>query len=499
MDTVKHISFFAEVDETVMGEICLSLKTLIFLPHDMILFKGDVGKELFIVAKGVVEVVRDDLPAEKRKNASPILLRSGSFFGEIALIMEVRRTCSVQAKTVCEINILLQRTFDDILREHPDFAKRMNELVVARQLETSLARADGGGSMKIRQADLNYANKRVEQTMMTGLRQRASGQGAMLRKGSISKKVFPNFVEDQEMDGNPAKDEVSDTPPNRKSILRGDSFIAKGMGALKSVTEKAKTVASPSSKSVAYKEGEASPKERSRTSDTHSYYGDQPAINTKAPHERENTMENIFDDLERRKSVGEVSLDKGKITPLEGPPTPQVAAATTVQVDAAEAALVKERGGVGKRGSTDGHIKRWQSTGHFIPGADQIDLGKVHGSILAGGDDDDDDDDDDDEGEDEEETEARASNDEKVEKAMRKSMKGGGGKRTSIKRGAGKGAEIAKVRSGVQAKQIHARMSRTEKMLEAMMSKLDINLDDMEGGGKGGGGKDGEGDGTATT
>jgi hypothetical protein len=42
-------------------------------------------------------------------------------------------------------------------------------------------------------------------------------------------------------------------------------------------------------------------------------------------------------------------------------------------------------------------------------------------------------------------------------------------------------------------------MSRTEKMLEAMMSKLDINLDDMEGGGKGGGGKDGEGDGTATT
>jgi CRP-like cAMP-binding protein len=230
MDTVKHISFFAEVDETVMGEICLSLKTLIFLPNDMILFKGDVGKELFIVAKGVVEVVRDDLPAEKRKNASPILLRSGSFFGEIALIMEVRRTCSVQAKTVCEINILLQRTFDDILREHPDFAKRMNELVVARQLETSLARSDGGGSMKIRQADLNYANKRVEQTMMTGLRQRASGQGTMLRKGSISKKVFPNFVEDQEMDGNPAKDEVADTPPNRKSIRRGDSFIAKGMG-----------------------------------------------------------------------------------------------------------------------------------------------------------------------------------------------------------------------------------------------------------------------------
>lgn len=140
-DVVSHISFFSELNDILLGDICLSLRTRIFLPNDMIIFKGDKGKELFIIAKGVVEVLRDDLPPGKiRDSTPPIFLRNGSFFGEIALLMEVRRTCSVQARTVCEVSILEQTAFDAILRENPDFAKRMNELVVARQLDKHIAK-----------------------------------------------------------------------------------------------------------------------------------------------------------------------------------------------------------------------------------------------------------------------------------------------------------------------------------------------------------------------
>ena len=49
-DVISHISFFSEIDDLLLGEICLSLRTRIFLPGDMILFKGDVGKELFIIS-----------------------------------------------------------------------------------------------------------------------------------------------------------------------------------------------------------------------------------------------------------------------------------------------------------------------------------------------------------------------------------------------------------------------------------------------------------------
>jgi CRP-like cAMP-binding protein len=174
-DVVSHISLFSEIDDLLLGEICLSLRTRIFLPQDMILFKGDVGKELFIIAKGVVEVLRDDLSPPQRQKAPPILLKSGSFFGEIALIMETRRTCSVQARTICETNILEQDTFDTILQRNPDFAKRMNELVVARQLERSLTKSDEQGcveDVRVSQVDMANAISAVDKNMKKGLERR---------------------------------------------------------------------------------------------------------------------------------------------------------------------------------------------------------------------------------------------------------------------------------------------------------------------------------------
>mmetsp|Transcript_16356 Transcript_16356/g.35337 ORF Transcript_16356/g.35337 Transcript_16356/m.35337 type:complete len:716 (+) Transcript_16356:3619-5766(+) len=172
-DVVSHISFFSEIDDLLLGEICMSLRTRIFLPGDMILFKGDVGKELFIIAKGIVEVLRDDLPDAKRRNAPRILLRNGSFFGEIALVMEVRRTCSVQAQTVCEVNILQQDSFDAIVRKNPDFARRMNELVVARQLDSCLAKSHQKGvDFQVSMTDLDLAVQAMDRNMKEGLERR---------------------------------------------------------------------------------------------------------------------------------------------------------------------------------------------------------------------------------------------------------------------------------------------------------------------------------------
>lgn len=178
-DVVSHISFFSEVDDLLLGEICKSLRTKVFLPGDMIFFKGDVGKELFIISKGVVEVLRDDLPRSKRQDAPKILLENGSFFGEIALVMEVRRTCSVQAQTVCEVNILQQDAFDAILLDNPHFARRMNELVVARQLDSCMARSHQKGvDFKVSQSDMDLAILTMEKNMKEGLERRQLQESA---------------------------------------------------------------------------------------------------------------------------------------------------------------------------------------------------------------------------------------------------------------------------------------------------------------------------------
>mmetsp|Transcript_23868 Transcript_23868/g.27496 ORF Transcript_23868/g.27496 Transcript_23868/m.27496 type:complete len:804 (+) Transcript_23868:145-2556(+) len=207
-DVVSHISFFSEIDDLLLGEICLSLRTRIYLPNDMILFKGDVGKELFIVAKGVVEVIRDDLPTNKRRHLSPIFLKNGSFFGEIALVMEKRRTCSVKAKTVCEVNVLQQQAFDTILRERPDFARRMNELVVARQLETRLSQSKKKGvDVKVLKSDLELAVKAVESNMREGL-QRRMEFGPMRRqpiKEDPPRQLIDNEQTEKDRNNNPSE------------------------------------------------------------------------------------------------------------------------------------------------------------------------------------------------------------------------------------------------------------------------------------------------------
>ena len=116
----------------------MELQTRIYLPQDWVILKGDIGSELYIISRGVVQVfvidpsVEEDdeddelqaltpgsqrwndreekLRQEKKKKAETesIYLHRGNFFGEVSLLMETRRTTSVQARTVCELNVLVQ-------------------------------------------------------------------------------------------------------------------------------------------------------------------------------------------------------------------------------------------------------------------------------------------------------------------------------------------------------------------------------------------------------
>eukprot|EP00520_Triparma_pacifica_P005976 CAMPEP_0118648548 /NCGR_PEP_ID=MMETSP0785-20121206/9214_1 /TAXON_ID=91992 /ORGANISM="Bolidomonas pacifica, Strain CCMP 1866" /LENGTH=858 /DNA_ID=CAMNT_0006540747 /DNA_START=208 /DNA_END=2782 /DNA_ORIENTATION=- len=384
-DVVSHISFFADVDDIVLGQICLSLNTLVFLPLDMILFKGDVGKELFIIAKGVVEVMRDDLPKDKRKMANQILLRSGSFFGEIALVMEVRRTCSVQAKTVCEINILLQSTFDDILREHPDFAKRMNELVVARQMETSLARLGvDPNNTKFRQADLDFANEAVNAQMQAGLFRRENS-------GATGSKIPPKNDADHIV---PLSAATAGLSVSSASLLNKKIFPAAAE------REESRDEDDDSPSATPTRSRQASQRKREKSG----------VLTLK-----DGTTPNLFDELERRKSVGEIhETEEGKLKFADG---------ELHYEDEQEDVVVED-----PRRLTQNTIQ-----GSFNP-QNTYDIDKIHSSILAPG------------------TPSASNN--RVSKVLHMQSQG-----SAIE--------------GEELREINSRISRTEKMMEKILAKID--------------------------
>eukprot|EP01062_Namystynia_karyoxenos_P022534 TRINITY_DN18655_c0_g3_i2.p1 TRINITY_DN18655_c0_g3~~TRINITY_DN18655_c0_g3_i2.p1 ORF type:complete len:1052 (+),score=315.03 TRINITY_DN18655_c0_g3_i2:97-3156(+) len=94
---------------------------------------GEQGNEMFFLQYGVVEVL---LPTEGGGEIWTANLRSGSWFGEIALLQETTRVASVRALTSCVLYKLDRPDFDDIVAS----SKELRETIrreVERRLETS--------------------------------------------------------------------------------------------------------------------------------------------------------------------------------------------------------------------------------------------------------------------------------------------------------------------------------------------------------------------------
>ena len=108
--------YFQNVSNKLLGKVCLALKNAIYLPSDVILHKGEYGHEMYIIRKGTVQIL-----AKVEDFTNPIMLKDGSFFGEMALVMEVRRTVSVEAKTMCELCYLEKDAFEFVIAEYVCF------------------------------------------------------------------------------------------------------------------------------------------------------------------------------------------------------------------------------------------------------------------------------------------------------------------------------------------------------------------------------------------
>ncbi|KAG2785462.1 hypothetical protein PC129_g638 [Phytophthora cactorum] len=130
-DNLQKIPFFQLATDAVLGMICMQLHQVIYMPDDFIIQEGEIGKELFMIVKGIVRVLPPD-NCKKPESDTIILLSEGDFFGEIGVVMEVERTRSVKAECMVELCVLAREGFDKILVEFPEFATAMKKLIVKR-------------------------------------------------------------------------------------------------------------------------------------------------------------------------------------------------------------------------------------------------------------------------------------------------------------------------------------------------------------------------------
>ncbi|KOB74754.1 Uncharacterized protein OBRU01_08551, partial [Operophtera brumata] len=156
LDTLKRVEIFQNTEAGFLCELVLRLRPVLFSPGDYICrkgnthsdkmysqnvaccaslnermcFTGEVGKEMYIVNRGKLQVVGD--------NGKTVLatLKAGSYFGEISILnmgtAGNRRTASVRSVGYSDLFVLSKTDMWDVLKEYPAARVRLEAIAVKR-------------------------------------------------------------------------------------------------------------------------------------------------------------------------------------------------------------------------------------------------------------------------------------------------------------------------------------------------------------------------------
>lgn len=120
-DFIGKVPFFKGASQQLVRELALELRPVVFTPGDIVFHAGEIGRHMYFISRGVVEIVSPD------GQTVFTTLTDGSFFGELALLFSQPRSATVRAVNYCDLYWLDKDTFDRILARYPDFAALIHE------------------------------------------------------------------------------------------------------------------------------------------------------------------------------------------------------------------------------------------------------------------------------------------------------------------------------------------------------------------------------------
>lgn len=133
-ELLRKVPFFRQLSAADVAQITPLLQKRTVIEHEAIVTQGEPGNALYLIARGVVRVVRTE-DGKGEEHALGTLL-AGDIFGEQALLHDATRNATCRAVTPCVIYSLQRSDFDQLRRSWPAIDAAVTNADRARQVKT---------------------------------------------------------------------------------------------------------------------------------------------------------------------------------------------------------------------------------------------------------------------------------------------------------------------------------------------------------------------------
>jgi glucose-6-phosphate 1-dehydrogenase len=123
-DVLGKVPLFHGGDAVFLHNLSMMLRPMVYSPGDDIIKAGDIGNEMYVICRGLVDVLS---PGGQLLTT----LGEGAYFGELSLLSHQPRTATIRAKTPCNLFVLDGADFNRVLKTHPEFASCLEDTAKA--------------------------------------------------------------------------------------------------------------------------------------------------------------------------------------------------------------------------------------------------------------------------------------------------------------------------------------------------------------------------------
>ncbi|MFZ1027851.1 MAG: cyclic nucleotide-binding domain-containing protein, partial [Limnoraphis robusta] len=128
-DLLKKVVYFEKFSDLELLSLIEKGYRQTYSSEQFIFHEGDPGDAFHIILSGSVEIIAEKTNKHIRD------LYAGDFFGELSLLMGIRRSAGVRAKETTIVFVVNRNIFQSFLSSYPQLANQIAEKLVERKQE----------------------------------------------------------------------------------------------------------------------------------------------------------------------------------------------------------------------------------------------------------------------------------------------------------------------------------------------------------------------------